>query len=172
MPSVGLEVVREDVATVAARTSSYYRANDADVTVPAQRLQAGRHAVEAGRAATLRRPRGSGKAPPARLPAVVLIAGSGPLDRDETVAGIPVFAQLANALADAGFAVVRYDKRGIGQSGGRAESATLPTTPKTSAPWSSSCEKRKDIDKKRIALVGHSEGAARRAAGGAADGTA
>ena len=55
----------------------------------------------------------------------MLVAGSGPVDRDETVAGIPIFGQLASALADAGYLVVRYDKRGVGQSGGRPESATL-----------------------------------------------
>ena len=54
---------------------------------------------------------------------MVLVGGSGPLDRDGTVAGIPVYGQLANALADAGFLVLRYDKRGIGQSGGRIETA-------------------------------------------------
>ena len=48
-----------------------------------------------------------------------------PTDRDEFVAGIPIFAQLANALADAGYLVVRYDERGAGQSGGRQESATI-----------------------------------------------
>ena len=55
----------------------------------------------------------------------MLVGGSGPLDRDETVAGIPIFGQLAGALADAGFTVLRYDKRGIGQSGGRVEAAGL-----------------------------------------------
>jgi uncharacterized protein len=91
---------------------------------------------------------------------VVLIAGSGPLDRDETAYGIPIFAQLANALADAGFAVVRYDKRGVGQSGGRSEFATLSDYAEDAAAVVKFLEKRKDIDPKRIALVGHSEGAA------------
>ena len=40
---------------------------------------------------------------PARLPAIVLVPGSGPVDRDETVGGIPIFGELASALADAGF---------------------------------------------------------------------
>ena len=42
--------------------------------------------------------------------------------------------QIARALVDAGFLVVRYDKRGIGQSGGRAESATIPIAQTTFAP--------------------------------------
>src|SRR5204863_9616059 len=78
---------------------------------------------------------------------------------DETVFGIPVFAQLANALADAGFAVVRYDKRGVGQSGGRGEFATLNDYAEDAVAVVKFLEKRKDIDPKRIALVGHSEGA-------------
>jgi pimeloyl-ACP methyl ester carboxylesterase len=151
MPSVGLEVVRDDVATVAARTSSHYRPNDADVSI-------GVRAYGFKLAGTLSKP--ADAAPAARLPAVVLIAGSGPLDRDETVHGIPIFAQLANALADAGFAVVRYDKRGVGQSGGRNEFATLGDYAEDAVAVVDFLEKRKDIDRKRIALVGHSEGAA------------
>jgi pimeloyl-ACP methyl ester carboxylesterase len=148
MPSVGLEVIREDVATVAARTSSYFRPNDADVTMPANGFNI---------VGTMSKP--AAAATPVRLPAVVLIAGSGPVDRDETVAGIPVFAQLANALADAGFAVVRFDKRGIGQTGGRAESATTSDYADDVGAIVKYLEKRKDIDKERIFLVGHSEGA-------------
>jgi pimeloyl-ACP methyl ester carboxylesterase len=150
IPSVGLEVIREDVATVAARTSSHYRPSDADVKIPT---------VSAFYlAGTMSKP--ADAAPTAKLPAVVLIAGSGPLDRDETVAGIPIFAQLASALADAGFAVVRYDKRGVGQSGGRSESVTLGDYADDVVAAVRFLEKRKDIDKTRIALVGHSEGAA------------
>lgn len=151
IPSVGLEVVREDVATVASRTSSHYRPNDADVSIGVQgygfRL-----------AGTMSKP--ADAAPATRLPAIVLIAGSGPLDRDETAYGIPIFAQLANAFADAGFAVVRYDKRGVGQSGGRSEFATLGDYAEDAVAVVKFLEKRKDIDPKRIALVGHSEGAA------------
>ena len=92
------------------------------------------------------------------MPAVVLIAGSGPVGRDEVVAGIPVFGQLASALADAGFFVVRYHKRGIGQSGGRAESATLQDYADDVRAVLKFLDDRKDIDDKRIYLAGHSEG--------------
>ncbi|MEO5821226.1 MAG: alpha/beta fold hydrolase [Vicinamibacteraceae bacterium] len=151
MPSIGLEVVREDVATVAARTSSHYRGNDADVSIAVS-------AYGFKLAGTLSKP--ADAAPTAKLPAVVLIAGSGPLDRDETAYGIPIFAQLANGLADAGFAVIRYDKRGVGQSGGRSEFATLGDYAEDVVAVIKFLEKRKDIDPKRIALLGHSEGAA------------
>ena len=160
MPSVGLEVIRDDVATVAARTSSYYRPNDADVTVPANGFNiVGTMSKPAAAATPPATGAAAASAPPVRLPAVVLIAGSGPVDRDESVVGIPVFAQLANALADAGFAVVRFDKRGIGQTGGRAESATTSDYADDVGAIVKYLEKRKDIDKERIFLVGHSEGA-------------
>src|SRR6185295_1319994 len=69
--------------------------------------------------------RRAGEDPGQRLPAVLLVGAIGPADRDGVTFGIPILGQLAGALADAGFIVVRYDKRGLGQSGGRAESASL-----------------------------------------------
>src|SRR5207253_4524691 len=76
----------------------------------------------------------------------------------ETVFNIPIFGQLAGSLADAGFLVVRYDKRGIGQSGGRAESATLADYAEDLRAVIKFVSERKDVDRKRIAAVGHSEG--------------
>lgn len=149
-PSAGLEVIRDDVATVAARQSANYRKNDADVKIPTP--------LAFYLAGTLSTPLTATDT--TRLPAIVLIAGSGPLDRDQTIAGIPILAQLAGAFADAGFAVVRYDKRGIGQSGGRSESVTLNDYAEDVLAAVRFLEKRKDIDKNRIFLVGHSEGAA------------
>src|SRR5687767_3626356 len=93
-----------------------------------------------------------------RHPAVILVPGSGPVDRDETVAGIPIFAQLAGALAQRGFIVVRYDKRGVGQSGGRAETATLQDYSEDLIAVVKWLRRRKDVDNKRMAVAGHSEG--------------
>ena len=93
---------------------------------------------------------------------MILIGGSGPTDRDETVAGIPVFGHIARDLVAAGFVVVRYDKRGVGQSGGRAESVTIADYAEDARQVLLWLEKQKDIDKERIALVGHSEGGAGR----------
>ena len=89
---------------------------------------------------------------------MVLVVGSGPVDRDETVAGIPIFGQLAGALADAGFTVLRYDKRGVGQSGGRIETAALADYADDLRAAVKYMSDRKDVDPKRIAVVGHSEG--------------
>lgn len=149
----GLEVAREDIATVSARVERMTRPGDEQVRMPS---------IGFSLAGTLSKPAmpplppGTKNVP--RLPAVILVPGSGPVDRDETVAGISVFAQLANALADAGFLVVRYDKRGVGQSGGRDESATIDDYAEDVRAVVAFLRKRKDVDERRIAIVGHSEG--------------
>lgn len=145
IPTQGLEVAREDMAAVSTRRLTMTRDNDTEVRIEANGFSL---------AGTLSKP--AGQAGP--LPAVILISGSGPTDRDETVAGIPIFGQLAHALADAGFAVLRYDKRGVGQSGGRTESATLADYAEDARAAIRMMSERKDIDRRRIALVGHSEG--------------
>lgn len=96
-------------------------------------------------------PKGNGP-----FPAVVLIAGSGPNTRDETVAGHKIFLVLADALNRAGIAVLRYDKRGIGGSTGayaQATTADFADDAQAAAQWLSA---RKDV--KAVGLIGHSEG--------------
>jgi uncharacterized protein len=146
VPAQLLEVVREDIAAISSRSLSISRPNDEAASIP------GNGFLLAG---TLSRP---AQASDARLPAVVLLGGSGPADRDGVVYGIPLLGQIAGALADAGFIVVRYDKRGIGQSGGRAESASLTDYAEDARAAIKMLENRKDVDPKRIAVVGHSEG--------------
>jgi pimeloyl-ACP methyl ester carboxylesterase len=74
------------------------------------------------------------------------------------MAGIPIFAQLANALADAGYMVVRYDERGAGQSGGRQESATIDEFAIDAHAVVTYLLKRRDVDPKRVSLIGYGEG--------------
>lgn len=104
-------------------------------------------------AATLTVPRGPGP-----FPAAILLAGSGPLDRDEADSGHRPFLVVADHLTRKGVAVLRYDKRGIGKSTGDYEAATT-------ADFASDCEaalaflkSRKDIEARRIGIIGHSEG--------------
>src|SRR5262249_17420160 len=66
--------------------------------------------------------------------------------------------EIAGALADGGFVVVRYDKRGIGQSGGRSESASLADYAEDVRAVVKALTARKDVDPQRVAVVGHSEG--------------
>jgi hypothetical protein len=131
------------------------RENDEQVRIPSSGFTL---AATISKPADAPKPPKPGKAPAYKLPAVILVAGSGPVDRDETVAGIPVFAQLANFLADAGFIVVRYDKRGVGQSGGRDESATIQDYADDVRAVVEFLRKRKDVDQFRVAVIGHSEG--------------
>jgi pimeloyl-ACP methyl ester carboxylesterase len=106
-------------------------------------------------AATLSKPTDADGKP---RPAVVLVGGSGPTDRDETVAGIPIFGHIAGALADAGFYVLRYDKRGVGQSGGRPEAATLDDYAEDARAAVRYLGGRKDVDRRRIAAIGYGDG--------------
>jgi uncharacterized protein len=145
IPTQTIEMAREDIASAASRTAAFTIAGDESVSIPS---------IGFNLAGTITRPPSA----PAAAPAVILIGGSGPTDRDETVAGIPVFGQVARDLVAAGFAVVRYDKRGVGQSGGRAESATIADYAEDARQVLLWLEKQKGIDKERIALVGHSEG--------------
>jgi len=148
IPAQSLEVVREDIASVAARRVPISRPNDESV-----RIQSNGFTL----AGTISKPVDPGTKP---LPAVVFIGGSGPADRDEFVYGIPVLGQLAGTVSDAGFITLRYDRRGVGQSGGRAESATLADFTEDLRAAVKLLSDRKDVDGKRIAVVGHSEGGA------------
>jgi pimeloyl-ACP methyl ester carboxylesterase len=145
VPAQQLELAREDIASAASRTTAFSLPGDESVTIPAFGFNLG---------GSITRPKTAGPAP-----ALILIGGSGPTDRDETVAGIPIFGQIARELVSAGFAVVRYDKRGVGQSGGRGESATIADYAEDARWVLNWLEDQKGIDKERIGLVGHSEGA-------------
>jgi dipeptidyl aminopeptidase/acylaminoacyl peptidase len=90
---------------------------------------------------------------------VILIADREAPDRDAIAAGVSLMPQLAGALASSGFVAVRYDNRSTGQSGGRAESATLTDYAEDARAVVKWLESRKDIDTRRIAVVGYDEGA-------------
>ncbi len=94
----------------------------------------------------------------ALFPAVILIAGSGPNDRDETVFGHKPFLVLADYLTRNGFAVLRYDKRGVGKSSGDYRKATTEDFASDVQAAIEFLKQRNEIDKKRIGLIGHSEG--------------
>lgn len=159
LPISGIDVVREDIASVTARRQTAWRDSDEDIRVPAAGFTlAGTLSRPAPAAGT---PVGEKPASPApRLPAAILVAGDGSNDRDENIAGLPVFGQFASLLADRGFIVVRYDKRGIGQSGGRAESGTVSDYAEDVRAVAKALSERADVDPKRIIVVGHGQGTA------------
>ncbi len=92
------------------------------------------------------------------FPAVVLISGSGPNDRNETVENHHPFLVLSDYLTRRGMAVLRYDKRGVGDSTGDYPNATSLDFAADALAALDYLKGRKDIDAKRIGLVGHSEG--------------
>ena len=95
-------------------------------------------------------------------PAVILIGGSGPQDRDGAMRMIPgyrPFALIAEHLTRNGFAVLRYDERGVGRSTGNYGAATEPDFIKDAEAAFQFLLSRKDIAAEQVGVLGHSEGA-------------
>lgn len=97
----------------------------------------------------------AGKGP---FPAVVLVHGSGPNNRDEDIFGHKPFLVLADYLTRQGIAVLRYDKRGIGKSTGDLKAATMPDLADDAAAAVRFLRTRPEVDTRHIGIVGHSEG--------------
>jgi uncharacterized protein len=104
-------------------------------------------------AGTLTLPPGKGP-----FPALLLITGSGPQDRDETIVGHKPFLVLADHLTRRGVAVLRADDRGVGQSTGDFFTATSADFAEDVRAGVEYLTRRKEIDPRRIGLIGHSEG--------------
>ncbi len=90
------------------------------------------------------------------FPAVVLITGSGQEDRDETVFGHKPFWVIADYLSRNGFAVLRVDDRGIGETTG--EIGTSADYAQDALAAVAYLKTRKEVNKRKIGLIGHSEG--------------
>ncbi len=104
-------------------------------------------------AGTFSRPQRKGK-----FPAVILITGSGAEDRDETLLAHKPFLILSDYLTRRGFAVLRCDDRGTAKSTGNFGSATAPDFATDAEAQLDYLKSRKDVDTKKIGLIGHSEG--------------
>jgi len=92
------------------------------------------------------------------FPAAILITGSGIQDRDENLFGHRSFAVIADYLTRQGYAVLRVDDRSAGLSTGdvyHATSLDFAKDVETSFDW---LKKQKQINPKKIGLIGHSEG--------------
>ncbi|MBA7514390.1 hypothetical protein ES705_06418 [subsurface metagenome] len=92
------------------------------------------------------------------FPAVLLITGSGPQDRDETIYSHRPFLVIADYLTRRGIAVLRVDDRGVGESTGdfsQATSEDFASDVLAGVEYLKTC---KEIDPKKIGLIGHSEG--------------
>ena len=104
-------------------------------------------------AGTLTLPPGDGP-----FPAVLLIAGSGPADRDEAVLGHKPFLVLADHLTRQGIAVLRTDKRGVGKTTGTYRGSGIEEFVSDTLAGVAYLEHRPEVDPRQIGLVGHSEG--------------
>jgi pimeloyl-ACP methyl ester carboxylesterase len=92
------------------------------------------------------------------FPAVLLLSGSGPQDRNELVFGHRPFLVLADYLTRRGIAVLRVDDRGVGGSTGKFDDATAVDYASDAIAGVTYLKSRKEIDHELIGLVGHSEG--------------
>lgn len=90
--------------------------------------------------------------------AVVLITGSGPQNRDEELMGHKPFLVLADHFTRKGIAVLRFDDRGVGKSGGDFSTATSLDFATDAAAAFDYLKTRPEIDTARLGLLGHSEG--------------
>lgn len=107
-------------------------------------------------AGTLTLPEGDGP-----FPAVVLLSGSGQQNRDEELAIVPgykPFRVLADTLTRQGIAVLRYDDRGIGKSGGDPTQATTIDFAADAEAAFEALQAHPEIDPKQVGVFGHSEG--------------
>ncbi|HCL90245.1 MAG TPA: alpha/beta hydrolase, partial [Candidatus Atribacteria bacterium] len=97
----------------------------------------------------------SGKGP---SPVVLLISGSGPQDRNETIYNHRPFLVLADYLTRQGIAVLRVDDRGVGESTGDFSQATSEDFASDVLAGIEYLKTRKEINPEQIGLIGHSEG--------------
>lgn len=104
-------------------------------------------------AGTLTLPRSKGP-----HPAVLLITGSGPQNRNEELLGHKPFLVLADYLTRRGIAVLRVDDRGVGGSGGKAGNSTSADHVEDALAGVAYLKSRGDIHPQHIGLIGHSEG--------------
>jgi uncharacterized protein len=91
---------------------------------------------------------------------VLLIAGSGAADRDETIFAHKPFLVLADHLTRKGIAVLRVDKRGVGQTTGTFRGSGIKDFASDAFAGVQYLKTRPEVDGKKIGLVGHSEGGA------------
>lgn len=90
---------------------------------------------------------------------VILISGSGQLDRDETIAGFKPFRLLTSHLVQAGYSTFRYDDRGVGSSKGSEEDATLKELGNDLTAIINYWQNHNEYAVDDIFLLGHSQGA-------------
>jgi pimeloyl-ACP methyl ester carboxylesterase len=143
LPTTSVVVLRDDLASVMTREEPVKNPGDQTVFIPSNGFSL---------AGTFTKPVGVSKAP-----AVIFASGPNAPGRDHVTYGVPIVGQLAGRLANAGYFVVRYDSRGIGQSGGRTESASLVEYTDDVLNVIAWLRRRDDVDADRIAVLAYGE---------------
>ncbi len=98
---------------------------------------------------------------PGPFPGIVLVHGNGPNDRDETVGGTKMFRDLAEGLASRGIAVLRYEKRNkqyTAKMAARAGVTIREETVEDAVAAAALLRTQKEVDPKRVFVLGHSLG--------------
>lgn len=147
LPVSSVAVVRDDLSSVVSREEKSRNPGDTDVFIASSGFNLG---------ATFTPPLNAVEDEDA--PAVVLVGGMNQQDRDYVLYGTPVFGELAGALSRAGYFVVRFDRRGTGQSGGRVENATIDEYANDVIRVIRWLRDRDDVDDDRLAVIGHGDG--------------
>jgi len=95
-----------------------------------------------------------------KFPAVLMVHGSGPLDRNENMKGqqLNIFNAIAHALADHGIASLRYDKRGCGDSSGDYMGAGHTDLVMDAVRCLDTLARSERVAKDNLYILGHSEG--------------
>jgi len=93
-----------------------------------------------------------------KSPGLILISGSGPQNRNEELFGHKPFEVLAEFLTRNGYAVLRYDDRGVGNSAGSFQEATTQILSIDAESAFNFLRQRKEVSKKHLGILGHSEG--------------
>lgn len=102
---------------------------------------------------TLTIPKGKGP-----FTAIVMVSGTGKQDRDGTMGGHKIFLDIADGLSENGYAVLRLDDRGVGKTNGVYEKATTLDFANDALAAVTYLRGRKEINAKKVGLLGHSEG--------------
>ncbi len=131
-----------------------YREEEVSITVSEWPRRPTRGSVGVKLAGTLTLPPGKGP-----FPAMLLVTGSGPQDRDETIFDHKPFLVLADALTRAGIATLRFDDRGAGKSEGSLKDLTTLDFVEDALEELRWLASRPEIDKRALGIIGHSEGA-------------
>ncbi|MDR6734450.1 alpha/beta fold hydrolase [Sphingobacterium sp. 2149] len=95
-----------------------------------------------------------------KYPAVIIVSGTGPQDRDGTMAGTKMFSRIANLLTPKGYVVLRMDDRGVGKTTGEYRYATTADFALDVLGALQFLKTQKNVDLRHIGLLGHSEGGA------------